>query len=199
MTDQRTEADQRTDTMVLEDDVVDVLMTQHQQIRDLFNEVMTAGPDQRTEPFRNLVRLLAVHETAEEEVVHPLARRAIPEGDRVVDERLAEEHDAKDLLSRLDGMETDDAEFIPLLTRLREAVVAHARHEERYEFNYLRARCSPAELKGAATAVMAAEATAPTRPHPGVESAKANLAAGPIAAVIDRTRDAIRAARDKKD
>lgn len=31
-----------------------------------------------------------------------------------------------------------------------------------------------------------AESTAPTRPHPGVESATANLLAGPFAAMLDR-------------
>jgi hypothetical protein len=32
---------------------------------------------------------------------------------------------------------------------------------------------------------------APTRPHPGVESAAANILVGPFAAMLDRTRDAI--------
>ncbi|MGX1274262.1 hypothetical protein RKD18_007456 [Streptomyces phaeoluteigriseus] len=35
---------------------------------------------------------------------------------------------------------------------------------------------------------------APTRPHPGVESATANVALGPVAALMDRTRDAVRSA-----
>jgi hypothetical protein len=43
-----------------------------------------------------------------------------------------------------------------------------------------------------ATAVRAAEAMAPTRPHPGVETAAENVAVGPVGAVIDRTRDAVR-------
>jgi hypothetical protein len=34
-----------------------------------------------------------------------------------------------------------------------------------------------------------AQATAPTRPHPGVESATANMLAGPFAAMLDRARD----------
>ena len=36
-----------------------------------------------------------------------------------------------------------------------------------------------------------AEAVAPTRPHPGVESRAANMLAGPFAAMLDRARDAI--------
>jgi hypothetical protein len=41
------------------------------------------------------------------------------------------------------------------------------------------------------TAVRAAEAIAPTRPHAGVESAKLNFAVGPFASMLDRARDAI--------
>jgi hypothetical protein len=53
------------------------------------------------------------------------------------------------------------------------------------------ARRDAEELKRMAGAVRAAEAIAPTRPHPGVESAKANFVAGPFASMIDRARDMI--------
>jgi hypothetical protein len=39
--------------------------------------------------------------------------------------------------------------------------------------------------------VQLAESMAPTRPHPGVESATANLITGPFAAMLDRARDAL--------
>ena len=42
-----------------------------------------------------------------------------------------------------------------------------------------------------AGAVRAAEAIAPTRPHPGVESAALNFAVGPFASMLDRARDAL--------
>ncbi|MDH6565281.1 hypothetical protein M2160_000302 [Streptomyces sp. SAI-117] len=48
-----------------------------------------------------------------------------------------------------------------------------------------------------ARAVKAAEALAPTRPHPGVESGVKNMALGPVAALMDRTKDAVRTAMDK--
>ena len=46
-----------------------------------------------------------------------------------------------------------------------------------------------------AKAVLAAEAIAPTRPHAGVESAKANFMVGPFASMLDRARDAIARSR----
>ncbi|MGW7052679.1 hemerythrin domain-containing protein [Streptomyces sp. NPDC054887] len=175
-------------------DVVALLMRQHGDIRNLFDEVERTRGEARKDAFRRLVRLLAVHETAEEEVVHPFARRRLPGGEKVVEDRLAEEREAKEVLSALDGMDTDDPKFLPRLLALREDVQAHARAEERYEFTHIRRSTDAGKLASMAKAVKAAEAMAPTRPHPGVESAAANVALGPIAALMDRTKDAVRKA-----
>ncbi|MFF4489871.1 hemerythrin domain-containing protein [Streptomyces sp. NPDC001544] len=178
-------------------DVVTLLMLQHNHIRDLFAEVENAAAGDRAEAFRRLVRLLAVHETAEEEVVHPMARRAFEDERKVVDDRLAEERSAKEKLSRLDDLGTDDPQFMPLFRELRAEVLQHAASEEQYEFPRLREKAGAAQLTVMAAAVRAAEAVAPTRPHPGVETVAENLAAGPVAAVIDRARDAVRKVMDK--
>jgi hemerythrin superfamily protein len=184
-----------TDAQTTED-VVDLLRAQHARIRDLFDEVMHSDGREREDAFRQLVRLLAIHETAEEEIIHPAARR-LPGGDGIVDDRLAEEREAKELLSELDGMDIDDPRFLKSVDKLRMDVLTHARAEERYEFDRLKDQFSPTQLKGFAAAVRAAQATAPTHPHPGVESASKNMLVGPMAAVVDRVRDMIRDARDK--
>lgn len=178
-------------------DVVDFLYGQHSRIRDLMMEVMAFSGEAREASWRELVRLLSVHETAEEEVLHPVARRRLDEGDAVVDDRLGEEREAKELLERLDGMDPDDADFLPLFMRMRKAVITHAVYEQRYEFSNLRQKASTAELVGMRALAKAAEMTAPTHPHAGVESATANLLLGPPTAIMDRTRDAIRAARER--
>ncbi|SHF16235.1 hemerythrin domain-containing protein [Streptoalloteichus hindustanus] len=172
-------------------DVVDLLVEQHALIRDLFAEATGADGRDRRPAFERLVRLLAIHETAEEEVVHPLARRALDGGDGVVEDRLAEEREAKEMLGRLDEMDPESPEFAPLLNQLRDAVLAHAQYEERYEFRYLRQQSTPDQLRRLVTAVRAAEAVAPTHPHPGNESATGNLLAGPVLALFDRMKDAV--------
>ncbi len=176
-----------------EPDVVDLLLQQHTQIRDLMMEVLAYSGEERRSAFRELVRLLSVHEAAEEEVVHPVARRNVA-GASIVDDRLSEEHKAKEMLEQLDGMDPDDAEFLPLFLRMRAAVIAHAIYEQRYEFNNLRKEVSPAQLQSMRIMVKAAEKMAPTHPHAGVESATANVLLGTPTAIFDRARDAIRAA-----
>lgn len=177
------------------DDVVKFLKGQHNLIKDMFEEVFSASePKAREKAFVELRQLLAVHETAEEMVVHPRARHEIADGDKIVDARLHEEHEAKQQLSKLEGMDIDSDEFIDELTKFRDAVIDHAEHEENEEFNQLQRKLDADDLGRMAKAVQAAEAIAPTRPHPGVESAKANFAVGPFASMLDRARDAIGAA-----
>lgn len=178
-------------------DVVALLMRQHGDIRNLFDEVEQSQGEERRDAFRRLVRLLAVHETAEEEVVHPFVRSAVVGGEQVVEDRLAEEKSAKETLAALDDMDTDDPKFMPRLMQLRTEVQEHARAEERYEFSHIRRSTDVTNLAAMAKAVKAAEAMAPTRPHPGVQSATANVALGPVAALMDRTKDAVRKAMGK--
>ncbi|MFE7932389.1 hemerythrin domain-containing protein [Streptomyces sp. NPDC057456] len=176
---------------------VALLMRQHGDIRNLFDEVEASAGEERRDAFRRLVRLLAVHETAEEEVVHPFARRAPPGGAHVVDDRLAEERAAKETLAALDDLDPDDPKFMLQVMKLRKDVQEHARAEERYEFTHIRRSTDVTHLAAVAKVAKAAEAIAPTRPHPGVESGAANMALGPVAALMDRTKDAVRKAMGK--
>jgi len=173
-------------------EVVAFLKAQHNLIEDMFDEVLHAtDPHAREKPFIELRQLLAVHETAEEMVVHPRVRRESHAGDAIVDARLKEEHEAKEQLSRIEKLEVTSQQFIDELTELREAVLDHAQLEESEEFPVLLQEVDANDLKRMGTAVRAAEAIAPTRPHPGVESAKLNFAVGPFASMLDRARDVI--------
>ncbi len=172
-------------------DVVDFLVSQHEQIKSLFAESLSAAGKEREDAFIRLRRLLAVHETAEEEIVHPRAKRKIADGQSIVSTRLEEENEAKKVLSELEKLDVTSEEFTQKLTKLRDAVVDHAQHEETEEFAKLGEELSGDALERMGRAAKLAEAIAPTRPHAGVESQVANLAAGPFAAMLDRARDAI--------
>jgi hypothetical protein len=174
---------------MIEHDVVDLLIEQHMQIRDLFLEVQAASGDARREAFHRLVRLLAVHETAEEQVVRPLTRLSVDGGNQIADDRLAEEHDAKQTLVALEEMGPEAPEFPRLLDQLRMDVLDHASKEEAHEFRYLRRNVPAAQLRAMTVVVKAVEAIAPTHPHPGVESTTANILAGPALSLFDRTKD----------
>ncbi|WP_125077983.1 hemerythrin domain-containing protein [Mycobacterium sp. P7213] len=172
-------------------DVVDFLTEQHQRIKTLFDETLLAAGDEREESFIRLRRLLAVHETAEEGIVHPRAARELDHGREVISARLEEEKQAKTMLAQLEDVDVDSEFFTEKLRELRDDVIDHAEHEEHEEFSELQAELSDDELQRLQRAVKLAEAIAPTRPHAGVESALANALVGPFASMIDRARDAI--------
>jgi hypothetical protein len=134
--------------------------------------------------------LLAVHETAEEEIVHPAARRALPNGNLIVTARLQEENEAKQLLSDLEDLDVGSPDFDMNFLRLQKDVLMHAQFEEDQEFEPLADVLDDERLDRMRKAVEFAERVAPTHPHPGIESATANILVGPFAAMIDRTRDA---------
>ena len=172
-------------------DVLQFLIGQHEQIKSLFAETLASSGKGREQAFVALRRMLAVHETAEEEIVHPRAQRKIPNGDKIIGARLDEEHEAKTVLSELEELDVDDQSFTDKLTKLRDAVVGHAEQEEKQEFAKLEQQLGSDELEHMGRAAKLAEAIAPTRPHAGVESQVANLFVGPFAAMMDRARDTI--------
>jgi hemerythrin superfamily protein len=171
-------------------DVVLYLKEQHDQIKALFTRVLDATGADRDEAFRELRRMLAVHETAEEEVVHPLAR-SLPGGDVQVTARLREENLAKKALVDLERLNINSPEFITKLRALQADVLAHAESEEQLEFDRLGTRFNEDQLKRMRKAVELAESVAPTRPHAGIESRAANVLVGPFMSMVDRARDAL--------
>lgn len=175
-------------------DVIGLLGRQHKQISGLFAKVeMSTSQQRRRVAFEQLVRLLATHETVEEEIVHP-ALRHVDGGEGVAGARLREERAAKELLAELDATGPDADGFAARLRELHHLVLEHAANEEREEFPLLRSALPAARLAAMAESARAAAAAAPTHPHPGVESAGANVLGGPFLAVADRVRDAIRKA-----
>ncbi len=171
-------------------DVVSFLKGQHEQVKALFEQVISSAGEERSKAFSSLRRMLAVHETAEEEIVHPAARRALPNGEAIVRQRLHEENQAKQELSEIEKLDVGSTEFDTKIRKLKAAVIAHAEAEEREEFNGLATALEPRRLERMRKAAEFAESVAPTHPHPGIESATANMLVGPFAAMVDRSRDA---------
>jgi hemerythrin superfamily protein len=169
------------------DDVVTYLTDQHEAIKAMFIETLDARDTAtQQEAFTRLRTLLAVHETAEEMMVHPRVRRKVDGGAEIADARLTEEHDAKIALGELEKIPCGTADFSKELIHLQAAVLEHAAREEAEEFTLLAEQLDADEL------AKIAERIAPTHPHAGVESAFANFAVGPFASLLDRARDALR-------
>jgi hemerythrin superfamily protein len=171
-------------------DVVTRVRRQHDTIRRLFDDVEAALPARRAEAFQPLVRLLAVHETAEEMVVYPALLLAGSKARDVVRARRIEEDQAKKDLAELEGLDAGSRQFLAQLRAFRLTVEAHAEAEEDEVLPLLDEHRAAHELRLMDLWFVAAETVAPTHAHRfAPESATGNLLLGPAVALVDRVRD----------
>jgi formate-dependent nitrite reductase membrane component NrfD/hemerythrin superfamily protein len=176
-------------------DVIAAVLEDHQKIKSLMNQIPHAGTEKR-DLFRELVATLAMHETAEEEIVHPLARRA-ENGDEVVEPRLEEEDQGKKALAHLEEIGVDDARFDAEFAKLKKEVLRHAQNEEQQEHPRLEHDIEQEQLQRAGRLFRKVEQMGPTHAHAAApESATGNVLVGTFVAVADRVRDAIHSARN---
>jgi hemerythrin superfamily protein len=173
-----------------EGDVVRILLEQHARIRDLFAGVKGARGDEKKQTFDELRALLAVHETAEELILRPTAKKTA--GEAEADARNHEEEAANKVLAELEKMDVSSPEFDDRFAAFERSVIDHAEHEEQEEFPAVRRGCDEDQLKGMGTRLQMAEKMAPTHPHPTVAgSPAAQLLTGPFASMVDRVKDTL--------
>lgn len=173
-------------------DVVTLIKQQHEQVRGLVQSIATGPSDSRRGDFEALVRLLAVHETAEEMTVYPALRKMGDAAAAVADARASEEDKAKKALARLEGLDPASSEFERGFLAFRTDVEHHAESEEAEVLPLL----MQSDLDGRTEmgrAFALAEKMAPTHAHRmAPESMVGNLLIGPFVGMVDKVRDAIR-------
>jgi hemerythrin-like domain-containing protein len=113
-----------------DNDVITVVLGQHQDVAGRLDAVMSAAGSTRADAFEALADLLDVHETAEETVIYPALRKLGNEAARVADDRAHEEAAAKQILTRLKGLDAGSNEFESLFSEFSAKVHEHAASEE---------------------------------------------------------------------
>lgn len=115
-------------------DVVDVLIAQHERIKESLDWVKSATGDAKTQLFGALTDLLHAHETGERRVVHPVMRESTLDGRLVADARVEEEGQAAEAIAELKALGVGHPQFDAMFEAFHRAVLAHAIHEEHEEF-----------------------------------------------------------------
>ncbi len=154
-------------------DLPAVLAGQQERIERQFQRTLAAEREDRHIAFGELAWLIAVHETIEEEIVHPLTRHLDP-ADHLAERLLDEERRISEALqdvARADataGLGGTDG-----LAALHDMIAAHTRREAREEFPLLRAAVAAGELRDLAglTGTAEAAAVAGATARPGVPQA----------------------------
>jgi hemerythrin superfamily protein len=172
-------------------DVVDVLMTDHQEVLDLIQQIKaTENPEQRRDLADIVITELVRHSVSEEMYVYPEMREYLPNGEEAVKHDTDEHKKLEQIMKDLEGVDATDRRFDELVGALEATLRDHVHDEETQHFPELRARAPRKNLVELRDKVQAAKKLAPTRPHPDAPNNELfHKVVGPGVGLVDRLRD----------
>lgn len=161
-------------------DVVDVLMTDPQEVLVLIQQIKTAeNHKQRRDLADTVITELVRHSVSEEMYVYPEMRKHLPDGEEAVKHDTDEHKKLERIMKDLEGVDATDRRFDD-----------HVHDEETQHFPELRARVPCENLVVLRKKVETAKKLAPTRPHPGAPNDELfHKVVGPGVGLVDRLRD----------
>jgi hemerythrin-like domain-containing protein len=175
-------------------DLIDVIMADHREFEKVFTELETGSGSlrHRRDLLDHVIAELVRHAVAEEMFMYPAARKALPDGDEIVDHEIKEHSEAEEDMKALEDLDPSDARFDAMVAKLIKDVRHHLEDEEAKLLPRLRQACSAEELHKLGEQVLTGKKIAPTRPHPAApDKPPANLILAPGIGLIDRLRDAL--------
>ena len=164
----------------------------HIELDRLLEQVQRERGDEQDEVLTRIWRLVFRHAYAEETVLWPAMRAALPDGETLT-LRVEQEHQQiNELAAALGNSETPTAQRQELIARIVHLLRQDVRDEEDVLLPRLAQAMSPWQLRSLGLTWELVRRTAPTRPHPRVSRRPPGnvLAALPLA-VIDHSRDAL--------
>ena len=176
-----------------EPDAIQLLTTDHAEVEQLFRTIESSpGGTGIDAEVQGVIRELSIHAAIEEQILYPAMRKALPDGDTLVEEAIDEHQEVKETLSAIERTEAP-AERQQLLLSLIADVRHHVDEEETELFPKLQASIGREELQDMGGKLAAAKKMAPTHPHPNAPNTPpGNVVAGAAAAVLDKARDALK-------
>ena len=123
-------------------DAIELLTTDHDEVRQLFAEYEQLAADEASDEEREelagqICDALTAHATVEEEIFYPAARDVIDDVD-LIDEAVEEHAGARSLIEQIRGMRASDEQYDATVRELQEAIEHHVHEEEQELFPLLR-------------------------------------------------------------
>jgi len=106
-------------------DAFAALLKDHREVENLFAEFEQSGD---YDTVMQICRELAVHSMLEEEMVYPLLRAKVSVG--MADKARNEHQEAKDIITRIESMGSDDSGLADAVAELKASVQHHVEEEE---------------------------------------------------------------------
>lgn len=116
-------------------DPAKLLITEHEKVERLFAEIeVTDSGNRRRSLVAQLDEELSSHMRAEEELLYPVIRAEVPDGDDLMDRAEQEHAEAREALAKLVSSDPGAADFTKALKTLQKLVEAHVKEEEKRVF-----------------------------------------------------------------
>ncbi len=174
-------------------DAIELLVADHRGFEQQLDMLVRTGvADVRAREMlsRELIRGLTEHSIAEEEVLYPAIRDALPDGDALADDGIKEHQEVERVLTEIEKTDVASNRFAEMWAEVRDELAHHIADEEEKDFPQLRDRLDEERLMEMGAALAEAKEKAPTHPHPHAPSRTPfNVVANAGAAVFDRVRD----------
>ncbi|GIG30003.1 hemerythrin domain-containing protein [Cellulomonas marina] len=164
----------------------------HEHLDALLAELDATDGRAQEDVLRRLYRLVFPHAFAEESVLWPVVRRALPDGDAITLDVEREHQEVNELVTRLESLPPGHPERPAVLGRLAAVLREDVRDEEDVLFPRLQSVTDRRELRRLGLLWEVVRRVAPTRAHPLVARRPPGnvLAALPLA-LVDRARDVV--------
>jgi hemerythrin superfamily protein len=151
------------DMATTEHEVSELVLAQHQDVGQRLSAVLSKTGAERIEEFESLTKFLPVHEAAEQAVIYPALLALGDEGHRIVEARTREEQVASEVITELEGLDTDSVEFETMFTEFSAHVHQHAASEEAEVLPLLNSSITVARRRAMAEEFLAAQMGVPSR------------------------------------
>jgi hemerythrin-like domain-containing protein len=170
-------------------DAVELLRKEHRQLQSLFSRVSSPDED-RPEILKDLMELIALHLDLEKQMLLPIIRERVEDGDAIAD-RLRDEHQRiEKILTTLDRRKVNSPDVPDLVTEMLHFNGRHVAEAEAVVLPGLRSALSAQELEDLGQRMTSDERRALTHPHPALpDSGPLSTATRKVAEVVDRIRD----------
>jgi hemerythrin-like domain-containing protein len=176
-----------------EPDAIELLTTDHAEVEQMFRQIESLPEGEaRSELVAGVIRELSIHAAIEEQILYPVMRKELPDGETLVQEAIDEHQRVKETLAAIERSDAS-AERDPHLVSLIGNVRHHVDEEETELFPKLRASVASSELREMGSKLASAKKMAPTHPHPNAPNTPpGNIVGGAAAALLDKARDALK-------
>jgi len=165
----------------------------HREVEKIFHRLETEALDAAEQQalVEQAVTMVVMHAVAAEQLIYPVARRMLANGDALADRQIAMNAEAEQTMKELEKLDPGDAEFPTVLGRMITTVRLVSQDMERNLLPQLTLAVGLKETEATGEAFAAAKKVAPTRPHPASPDSPPGNLMNPLTGLVDRLRDAV--------